>query len=224
MPGNRKAAEELIVDMVSKIDESGFNADLYKKKFAAMSDADFDAMIEGLEKGTVNLVFVAPNFGNVKIDVEKNLDLAQELGFNFFERINLPQQGDIPAYLTPIPYLVVRVPVRRQAQLLEKKISIPDSTAVTDDLTGQVTGSSKGSKISYPEVQVLAAAGLDNMLTELLKVRGGDEGAFNAFSTMISRSGEATLNSVEKFSTGVQAQAALSVLLRGMMINSTLKG
>lgn len=223
MPGNRKAAQQLVIDFVRKIDPSGYNSSLYEKKFKDMSDDDFDKMIEGIEAGNVNLVFVAPNFGDVDVSVERNLDLDKELGFNFFEHINMPAQGDVPAYTTPIPYLVLRLPVRRQAQLLEKKISIPDSVAVTDDLTGQVTGDSKGSKISYPEVQILASAGLDNVLMELMKVRGGDDGAYNAMSTLIMRSGAADFGTIERFSTGVQAKDALSVLLRGMMLNNTLK-
>lgn len=222
MPGNRKQAEQVVLDMVSKIDPSGTNTKLYETKFSQMSDDEFEKMIESIESGKPTLVLVANNFGNVKIDVERNLSLAKELGFEFFENISMPGYGDVERYTTPIKFLVLRLPVIRQAQLLEKKISIPDSNAVTDDLTGQVTGDSKGSKISYPEVNVLAAAGLDNTLTELMKVRGGDDGAFSAMSTLIMRSGVANYSSVERFATGVQAKAALAVLLRGMMLNPTL--
>lgn len=222
MPGLRAPAQEHILKYVDRIDPSGHNRTLYEAKFAAMDDVAFERFIDNLEAGHERLALVAPNFSEVKLDVERNFGIADELGHNFFQRVWMPSVNGVPKYLTPIPYLVVDLPVRRQAQLLEKKISIPQDNNTVDDFTGQVTGASKGSKISYPEVQVLMAMGLEESATEMLKVRGGDEGAFNAMNTMISRSGGVSQKAIQPYATGVQSKAALHTLLTCMMLSDTL--
>lgn len=216
MPGKRKEAEAYVLTFIERIAPGGKNAALYKTKFAAMSDDDFDLMIKGIEDGTINLAIISPNLSDVKITTANNLALAEELGHQFFQRINIPAKDGLPAYLTPIPYLVLDLPVRRQAQLLEKKISIPEHNNSVDDMTGQPTGASKGSKISYPETQVLAAMGLDDCLLELLKYRGGDEKGFNAMNIMLARSGGVSMNAISPFAGGVKSTQTMRSYLTGM--------
>lgn len=222
MSGFRKKSEEFILRYINKLDPSGENAKIYIQKFKSTSDEDFEAMIEGLEKDTVNLAIVAPNFSHVKLDVQRNLNIAKELGHEFFQHINMPAKDGMPAYKTPIKYLVIDLPVRRQAQLLEKKISIPEDNNSVDDFTGQPTGKSKGAKISYPEVQVLAAMGLEKSMVEFLKYRGGDEKGFNAMNTMISRTGGVSMDAIEPFAGGVKVTTTLKSVLSGMHLRSTL--
>ena len=220
MAGHRKKAEQFILEYIEKLAPGGANKKLYEIKFKAMSDEDFENMIVGLENGSIELAVVVPNFSAVKLDVERNFEIAKELGHEFFQRIRMPAKDGLPAYLTPIPYLVIDLPVRRQAQLLDKKISIPEDNNSVDDLTGQPTGKSKGSKVSYPEIQVLAAMGLDQSLTELLKYRGGDEKGFNAMNTMISRTGGVSMKAIEPFAGGVKATAALKSYLNAMHLRT----
>ena len=222
MPGFRKKTEAYILDYIQKIDPSGENAKIYIEKFKAQSDDDFEAMIVGLENGTVNLAIISPNFSHVRLDVQRNLMLAKELGHHFFQRVNIPAKNGLPAYLTPIPYLIIDLPMRRQAQLLDKKISIPEDNNSVDDFTGQPTGKSKGAKISYPEVQVMAALGLEQSLTEFLKYRGGDEKGFNAMNTMISRTGGVSMKAIEPFAGEVKATSALRAVLTAMHLKTTL--
>jgi hypothetical protein len=117
---------------------------------------------------------------------------------------------------------VVDLVLRRQAQLLVKKISIPEDNKSVDDFTGQPTGKSKGSKISYPETQILAALNLDNNLTELLKFRGGDVKGFDAMNNSISKTGGVSLASIEKLGTRVKSTETLHTLLTCMHIGNTL--
>ncbi len=222
MAGFRKKTEEYILSYINKIDPSGENKKIYTEKFKTMSDEDFEAMIFGIEQGSVNLAVVSPNFSHVKLDVQRNLDIAKELGHHFFQRVHMPAKDGLPAYLTPIPYLIIDLPMRRQAQLLDKKISIPEDNNSVDDLTGQPTGKSKGAKISYPEVQVMAALGLDHSLTEFLKYRGGDEKGFNAMNTMISRTGGVSMKAIEPFAGEVKATSALRAVLTAMHLKTTL--
>lgn len=222
MPGFRAEAEAEIVKFIGEIDKSGKNVELYRTKFSEMSDAEFGRFIDALENGTERLCVVAPNFSEVKLTVDNNFRVAEMLDYSFFQRIYMPARDGLPAYLTPIPYPIFDIPLRRQAQLLEKKISIPQDNNSVDNLTGQVTGASKGSKISWPETEVIASMGLDKSLTELLTVRGGDAGAYNAMSTMIQRTGYVSLHDIEPYATGVKSKKALNVLLNSMMLSSTL--
>ena len=222
MPGHRKQAEEYILTNINELDPTGENAKLYVDKFSKMSDEDFEKMIEGIEKNDITLQLIVPNFSKVKMDVACNLELGKKLGHTFFERINIPAKDGLPGYLTPIPYPVIVLPVRRQAQLLDKKISIPEDNNSVDDFTGQPTGKSKGSKISYPEGQVLAGMGLNKTLTEFYKYRGGDEKGFNAMNTMISRTGGVSQKAIEPFAGGVKVTTTLKTYLAAMMLSSTL--
>lgn len=222
MPGHRAEAEAFILKNIHEMLPDGANTKLYKEKFSKMTDDEFEQFIEDLESGKINLSVVTPNFSKTKIDLSRNLALAEKLGHRFFQKINIPAQNGLPAYQTPIEYMVVHLPLRRQAQLLEKKISIPEDNNTVDDITGQPTGDSKGSKISYPETQVLAALGLDEALEELLKYRGGDERGFAAMNTMISRTGGVSLKAVAPYASGVKSVSALQAFLLGMQLKSNL--
>ena len=223
MPGLRAACQDFLLDLVEEIIPGGENRKLYEQKFAQMSDEAFEQFIEKLEQGQERLCVVVPNFSETaQMDVGHLFEVADRLGHKFFQRIHVPPHQGLPGYLTPIEYLVLPLPVRRQAQLLEKKISIPADNNSVDDFTGQVTGASKGSKISFPEVQVLAARGLDYAATEFLKYRGGDEGGFNALNTLIARNGSVSQAAASQYATGVKSKQALNVMLRAKMLKSTL--
>ena len=102
MAGFRKKTEEFILRYIDKIDPSGENRKIYLSKFKNMSDEEFEEMIDGIDKGTVNLCIVAPNFSHVHLSVERNLAIGKELGHEFFQRVRIPSKDGLPAYLTPI--------------------------------------------------------------------------------------------------------------------------
>lgn len=193
MPGNRKRAETFIYEYIEKLLPKSGNVNIYKKLFASMSDEQFDSFIKDLESGKQILSIIAPNLAEFKLSTERNLAIAEELGHNFFEHIWIEGKDDIPTYLTPITYMVVDLPLRRASQILIKKISVPDDMKTVDTLTGQPTGESKGARISYPELQVCGAMGLENTMVELMKYRGGDNKGNVAYNAMISKYGSANL-------------------------------
>ena len=219
---NRKKAESVILEYIEKLLPGSPNTQLYKDFFAGLNDKDFEHFMKSIEEGKARLAIIAPNLSQHKLSIENNLKLAKELGHEFFERIWINPGDDRPPYLSPIKYLVVDLVLRRQAQLLVKKISIPEDNKSTDDFTGQPTGKSKGSKISYPETQILAALNLDSNLTELLKFRGGDTKGFNAMNNSISKTGGVSLAAIEKLGTRVKSTETLSTLLTGMHLNNSL--
>lgn len=224
MFGNRKAAEKMLLEEVLEgILPGSINTQIYKDIFKVMSDEDFDQWIKDLESGARYLAVVAPEKTGPSLSVERNLDLAEKWGHNFFERIWMDPQNGSPSYLSNDPYLVVDLPLKRQAQFLIKKISIPEDNRSIDTLTGQPTGKSKGSKISWPELQILAAlGGFDNTITEFFKFRGGDLQGFNAMNHMIAQTGGVSLDSVGSLGTKVKSVQSLSTLLTSAHLRNSL--
>lgn len=222
MAGNRAAATAVLYKYIAQIVPGGDNLKLYKAKFDAMTDKEFDDFIEGYIPGRTRLVVVSPNGTTNRIDIATNLRIAQELGNKLFQKVWIPARNGARSYLTPNPYLIVYLPNRRQAQMLAKKISLAEDINSTDAVTGQVTGKSKGAKISLPEVKVLASMGLDNSLLETLKFRGGDEGGQRALLTMLDRTGQVRLKDVEGYATGVKSTMAMNAYLKACHLSSTL--
>jgi len=222
MPKNRAATESFILKYIDKLAPGGENVELYKKLFSSMTDKDFEQFISDLETGKQILTVVAPNFNKIKLSVENNLKIAEELGYNFFQKIWFGAKDGVPAYLSPIEYLVIDLPLRRASQMLIKKISVPEHNKVIDALTGQPTGASKGARISYPELQVCAAMGLENSMVELMKYRGGDAKGGAALNGMISKYGKANQSVLAQYASGVESTKSLKTFLTAIHLKSTL--
>lgn len=222
MPNNRKETEAYICHWVDQILPGSPNKQMYIDLFAAMDDKQFEEFMRKIETEEYDLAIIAPNLHGVSLSLERNLQIAKDLGHEFFERIWINAEGDVPSYLSHHPYLIIDLPLRRQAQLLVKKISIPQDNKSVDDLTGQPTGKSKGSKISYPETMILAALNLDSNLIELLKYRGGDTKGFNAMNDSISRTGGVRLETIEALGSTVKSTETLKIFLLCMHLDNTL--
>jgi hypothetical protein len=222
MAGKRKETEAFIYKYIEELLPNGGNTTIYKQLFANMSDEDFDVFMKDLESGKTILTIIAPNLSETSLNVDRNLAIAEELGHEFFQHIWIEGEDDTPTYLTPVKYLVVDLPVRRASQTLVKKISVPDDSKTVDTLTGQPTGESKGAKISYPELQLCAAMGLENTMVELMKFRGGDVKGNMAINVMLSKYGTANLKTLSNYSSGVESTRTLKTFLTCMHLKSTI--
>lgn len=200
------------------------NTQIYADIFHVMSDEDFDKWIKKLIAKETYIAIIAPEKVGPQLSVANNLNVAKKWGHEFFERIWMDPKNGAPAFLSNDKYLVVDFPFKRQAQFLVKKISIPEDNRSIDNLTGQPTGKSKGSKISWPEVQIMAAlGGFDNTIVEFIKFRGGDLQGFNAMNHSIHTTGGVTLSSIGVLGTRVKSVQSLSTLLTSMhLTNSAL--
>lgn len=222
MSGKRAAVQALCLEYIEKMIPGSENTKIYADLFASMDDVQFDEFMEKLEHGQIHLAIISPNLTKMSLNVDRNLAIAKELGHEFFERVWLEDPNGGPNYLSVKKYLVFDWPLRRQAQLLIKKISIPDDNRSIDHVTGQPTGNSKGSKISYPELQILAALQLDSTTIELVKYRGGDVNGFNAMNDAISKSGGVSQGSLDQLGTKVKSTTTLSTYLTAMHLRNTL--
>lgn len=222
MKGNRKAAEELCLQFMADIVPDGSQVTIYKELFASMTDAQFDKFIQELESGETKLSVIVPNFSKVTPTTENNLKIAKKLGHNFFTHLEIEGKGDVPSHITPIPYLVVDLPMRRASQLIIKKASIPKNQDVIDALTGQPTGESKGAKISYPELQLCVAMNLDASMVELMKYRGGDLKGRAAYIGILNKYGSVTQGQLKNYASGVVSTQTLKTMLTCIHLRNTL--
>lgn len=220
--GNRKAATAEIIRIVEAIYPGGGNGKIYSEMLGKLDDDAFERYMDQLESGEEILFLIAPNLSDTKLTVENNLKVAKELGHEFFQRLWLTDPTTQRVYLTPQKYLVVDLPTRRQQQLLVKKIAIPQHNRSSDDLTGQPTGDSHGSSLSFPELQVMYAQGFDRNIEELIKFRGGDLKALRAMSQQLIETGAASQDAIKRTPTQVKSTQTLGTFLSGMHLANTL--
>ena len=219
----RQAVEALILKYIAKIVTGDANVKLYQDLFKSMNDQQFDQFMNDLKNDQRTLSVIVPNNDSrFKVNIENNLKLGKELGFEFFQHLKVGKTEDTPEYTTPNKYLVLKLPVRRAAQLLTKKISIPKDNFTTDMMTGQVTNGSAASKFTNPELQVLLGVGLKASSKELMKTRGGDLGESAALDGMLIKHGSVSQEQLEQYSTEVGSKKTLRAYLNGMHIRNTL--
>jgi len=219
---NRKQAEDFIIKYVERIAPGIGNKEIYQKFFSRLDDDQFALFMTKLDKEEIKLAIFIPNSKASVVTVENNLALAKELGHKFFNKLTVTGKRGVPDHVTPVEYLVVDLPFRRASQLITKKIKIPKNNKVIDSLSGQATGSSKGAKISYPELLLLASMGLDESITEMINIRGGDNKALLAYSNFIDRYGKVSLSALDNFRSTVKSTATLKTFLTAMHIRNNL--
>lgn len=222
MAGNRKKAQAVLLKMFKRLDIDGFDYKQLEANVTAMTDSQFDKFMTDLESGIAELHLTIPIGNEVKFTMEHIFACADEFEHVFHERIWIDNKDGTPPYLSNEAYLIIDGPVRRQAQHFSKKASVPVDNSTIDHLTGQVTGPSKGTTVSGPEANVAVALGMVESLTELYKIRGGDNKALNAMNREIAQRGGASLDEILKLNTKVKSTQAVDTILTCMHIKSTL--
>lgn len=221
---NRKAVEAYVLGLINEIDPSGTNAKIYKEKvFGPMSDKDFHKYVEDIKSGKRHSVIYAPNHGPVKLNTQRNIEIGRKHGLEFFERLWIEGDENTPTHLTPVKYFTIPTRKRRQAQVVTKSVSVPKDMRTINVLTGQPTGESQSAKISLPELQLCASAGLTKSMEELMKWRGGDARGGAALQGMLVRFGKASLTSLKPFASGVESTNYINALFTAAMIGTNLK-
>lgn len=222
MTPKRKKTEEFIIKYIKALVKGKENVELYENMFKSMTDEDFDVFMNQLKNEEIHLSVVIPNDGVTRITIENNFQVGKQLGHDFFQRVKVTNHSEYPDHMLPNKMLTMLLPIRRAQQLLSKKISVPKHDLTVDQLTGQVAGDSKSSKLSYPEQQLLLAMDMKDTAKEIAKIRGGDQGSSKALNDSLFKTGQATQAKVNEYSTGVTSTKTLKSYLLGMHIKSTL--
>lgn len=230
MASRQEVTSFIVKSIAGIIPGDQYNVELTKQRLDAMSDEEFDTYIRSLARPANEddlmhqeiLPFVSPNLKDPRVTMENLMAVADKIGYPFFEQLWLTDPHTGVVYLTPQKYLTLHMTIRRQAQMLTKKSSIPADARHVDEMSGQVTGASKGSKISFPELQAQLSHGLEDTLIEEIKVRGGDRLAQTEFERQLIENGEVSINEVTEGTGVTQSTSTVAILLRGMMIDNNL--
>lgn len=220
---NRKAFVKTFLEGLGAILPGSDNTEFYKRYLEGLSDEAFETMVTMIENDQIVLPIWVPNLKDSKLDLDRNLKVALEWGHDFFQQLWLtdPKNPEL-TYLTPKKYPVIQLPMRRQAQTLEKKMSVPMHNDAIDDLTGQVVGESKGSGLTYPELQVLYSEGLEKTILEFIKLRGGDTDSYHQLDRKIVETGGATIDEISVPGSRAKATDTLSTLLKAAHLGNNL--
>ena len=183
-----------------------------------MTDKAFDEFMHLVKDGKYQLHITMPNMDS-NLRMEHILKAADTVGVEFFHKLWLDDPVTGKRYLTPKAYPVFKVPVRRQQQFLDEKMSVPDGDTTIDGLSGQVTGPDKASAISNPEIRILHTRGLEKTLIEDVKVRGGDIHSYGEFRRQMEETG---VGEISKLDPGSRARSAVivDILLQGKHLDN----
>lgn len=220
MKDKRKAIEDKIISVVNTIDPSKFNEKYYRELFSSMDNNKFLSWMKDIENGVTKLYLFAPNL-KVNIRPADALKAAEMLNTPIFEHLYFIDKSTGKKFKTPYKYMVLTLPIRRTRQYLMHKLSVAESDKKLDALTGQITGDDQASGISFPETELLFARGLNNTLTEFLKVRGGDIHAFAAFKQQLEENGSCRTSSLDP-NTLPRSAVTMSSILKSMYIDNNL--
>lgn len=227
MARNRLAAQAVVLDVISSICPGNPNIQLYQNLFDPkhpkyLSDKHFHEWMERIRNGTGAIAYIDTPGSKFKLDVDRNIHvLGKKYDIEFFQQLWYQDENN-EWFLTPNTYLVIPFPVRRQAQLLVEKISIPEHNHSIDDFTGQVTGDSQGSRISYPELGLLKAFGLKNVAKETMHYRGGDVKGFRLMNQQIMKTGQSSMDALDPYAGEVKSTQSLRNIILAMNYSTTL--
>lgn len=216
----KKKILDFICKLCDTMEPSGLNSKRYRQIIGQMNDKEFDQFMNYMKEGKWQLHIVAPNM-IVNLQNEDLLKACDLIGLDLFQRVWMYDKATGRKFLTDNKYMFVKLPIRRQQQFLDEKISVPDNDRTIDGLTGQVTGDSRSCSITNPEIQILAARGLNNTLQELVNIRGGNIHGYSEFRRMLEENGEGDLDILD---TGSRTRASVvgGKLLQSMMLDTNL--
>lgn len=185
-----------------------------EKEFARLMDAALN------DEWAVSIE--CPNMSDQEIELDNALDTAEKLGIELMHHLVIVDPDTGEEITTPKRYLVGKTIVRRLIQSLEKKKALPDNTKRVDHLTGQVTGDSKGSTLSSPEIGILDSKGFESAIVELIKVRGGDETAYRAMNTAMNAQGQYSIAAIEELGSKPKVVELYAAILFAMHYDNNM--
>lgn len=218
--GKKKAILDYICKHCDIMDPSKYNSERYRRLISGMTDKQFDTFMRNMRDGKFQLHLVAPNM-KVNLKIKDMLSCADNLKLKLFHRIWIRDKATGKRFLTDNKYLVLKLPVRRQEQFIDKKMSVPDNDKTIDGLTGQVSWESKATSLTNPEIQIMASRNMDASLHEFLNIRGGNINSYAEFKRSLEENGEARLNDLDP-TARTRTAVMGGVLLTAMLLDSNL--
>jgi len=193
-----------------------------KERLEAMSEKEFEQLMIRVKEEQDIIPMFEENVSNQDSNLEPWIDALEEMGVSTHEHVIFvdPETGEeAPSEKKhPIYYL----PVRRQIQHQQDKISVGEDDTRIDVRTGQPSSESKGSTMTAPEVFLTDSKGLRASLVELMKVNGGDVDAYRKMKKTLTETGGYSLGPILEDDTQVRSTESLGAYLFAMHFDNNV--
>lgn len=219
---NRDEVTALGVKLMEQLFPGTGNGALLKRDLDSLSNAQFAQKMQEWGEGKGSPVAVLPNLTSNVVTVDHLKSVADKWKVNMYQRILMADPDTGRSFLSPLKYMILKIGVVRLSQMQETKQSIPEDNMSVDELTGQVTGDSKGSRLSFPELGNMASGGHDCGIVELISTRGGDEAANRQLEYDIETTGVGSLARASAAGEGTTITHNFATFLRVAHIDTTL--
>lgn len=216
MANNRKAATEAAIAHLNEIDVSGRSGQFFKESVENMTLAQFSDLMDTFEREEDMLSVVLQINDKKSVNTERNKKLAKKWGVEFYARVWQEHPSTGKLFLTPNKHPGFWMPVRRQIETIDNKISTSFTNKTIDAITGQVMGGAQTSRWSYPEVMVIDAKDLKYSTVEFMKYRGGDVKGRVEFNNLLRNTGNASLDQLLRVNTNVKSTESLEIYFKAM--------
>lgn len=220
--GNVSGFKKYIVENLAKLDIGNISPGLIKTKLDSMSDKEIDALYVALKAETTYLPFYVPNVQEHKIDIRRWIKVAKELGVDTFVELVQEDEKTGLTTISDIKYWVAMWPAKRHLQYLTDKRSLAKDNKTRDTLTGQVTGASKGSSFSKPQLMGVLSRGCTANALELYKYRGGDIAGGREMNKQLTTTGGVSLQSLLQTNTKPTVNKTVGTYLNGLHFGHNL--
>ena len=223
--GNRKKFKETYIKGLTAVivnkDILDKNINLFVNYIDSKTDAELDIIIEKIKSRELILPVIIPNGSNA-VSYENNMSLIESLKMGLHKKIGIVRDGETT--MSPIPRLIMNVPIKKPSQLLEKKRSIPDDQNTKNIMTQQVTGPSKSMSVTSPEIPLMLGNGQYLSIREAIKYRGGDQSAELVLEKMAELGMDISQEVLEKYSSGPEVNNTIKQVLFSMHLDMNIKG
>lgn len=213
---NRAEVTKWFIDKLNQLQPGNRNVETYTTYLNALTDLEFSELMVKLKNGDTILPYYAANLYDRDVGITEALKVGDSLGINFFQQLLITDDISGTTYLTPERYFIVHLPIRRQAQHVDKGKSVALNNKYTDTLTGQATGPSRTSRLSLPEIIYLESANLTSAITEFINIRGGNVLGFREAKRQTLNTGQYSLHDIGELGSRPTSSATLHALLLGM--------
>lgn len=219
MTDKRKAIQDLIDGVMTRIDPTGTNAQKYRRMFQTMNDTQFTSWINAfLKDPKANLRLDIEEFGKVQMKYENIEKAAEFLKIPIYEYVYMPHISSDPnrPVRTKQPVMVGYLNIKRPQQLVSKKTGLVLDDTDRDEITGVVKGKSKGGTTSGIEAELLCGVGADEIISEICGVRGDNIQEYDAMISQIAETGSARLEDIKTSSYDKPTVLKADIFLRAM--------
>ncbi len=216
-----KFYNDLAETLKSYIDLGPYNK-MFLKVIDDMNAKEFEAYMVKIENKDRFLEVLIPVSTGKRFPEEKVIKLIRKYDGEPFCQLEVKDDITGETFITPEKYWIAFYNKRRQIQTMESKVSLPDTNKVRDNLTGAVTGTSKGSSISSVQITAMLGRGMVGSSLELVKARGGDLAVSREMNKALSENGTVSLNTLLKIDSRPESTDTLALRWTCMHIEHNL--